>query len=90
MAVSIIAVVLAFLGILLPFWGFVMIGILIAVVRGNWQLALCLSVCADLLYGTPTGILSHTLMPFTLLSVFILSLRFVLMSQMREQETFTL
>ena len=85
MMVSLLAVGLALLGLLLPFWGFVCIALIIAVVAGNWPLALTLGVCADILYGHPVGMLHVLAIPFTLGAIVLLSTRYFFMTQMRDQ-----
>ncbi len=90
MLVSIVAIVVAIIGLLVPFWGFGCIALAIVVVQGNWPLALILGMCFDILYGTPTGSLHIVAIPFTLATLVSLSIRFFLVKHMRDQETYTL
>jgi len=83
--VSLLAVMLALLGLLLPFWGFVAIGIAVAMTRGNWGLALVLAAVADIIFGHPVGLLHFMVIPFTLVTVVALFGRHFLTKHMRDE-----
>ena len=90
MSVSVIACILVLLGVMLPFWGFVVIGIAIALVRGSAALALLFAGCADILYGPPVGILHLTIMPFVWSTLLALGIRYLVTRDMREGVPLTL
>lgn len=85
-----ITLLFVLLGLLCPFWGFVMVGVLLAVVRGNAALALALAAGMDLLYGPPIGLLHSISMPFVVGTLALLGMRYLLTRDMREDVPLTL
>jgi hypothetical protein len=71
------------LGFLISFWPFTLLGIGLAVWRGNWILALMFALAADLLYGVPVGLLHIVGFPFTVAALIGIVTRAALSSQMR-------
>ncbi len=90
MTLSVVAIVLALLGLLLPFWGFVVVGIAVAVVRGDAVLALLCAGVADLLYGVPVGMFHALVIPFTGCTLLALGIRYLVTRDMRDRMSTTL
>ena len=92
MTLTVASVLLVLLGLLLPFWGFVVIGIVVAVVFAPHaigrskaaMLAVCLAVFADLFYGPAVGMIHALMLPFTVCTGVALGIRYFVMRDMRE------
>ncbi len=65
-----IAIVLAILAVIVPYWPLALAAILLAALTGAWPLAIALGMFFDVMYGRPPGGILHTLaFPMTALAV---------------------
>lgn len=81
--VGCVAVALGIIGLLFSQWLLFFFGIVLALVMGNWIVALGMAFMADLLFGAPVGMLHRVLLPFTFFSLFFIAARVFLMRQLR-------
>ena len=71
------------LAFIISLWPLVVCGIALAAWRGNWLVALCLAILADVLYGPPMSVLHGIAVPFTLGTLTLIVLWILLQRQMR-------
>lgn len=80
---SILAVILALAGLIVPFWPLSLIGIAVICASGGVVLGLSLAILFDIVWGLPSGILEVLVLPATALALLILIGRILVLRYMR-------
>lgn len=72
-----LALMLAFAGLVVPYWPLGALSILIAASAGSWSVAISIGILCDILFSTPGGMFHWVLMPFTFGAIALLGIRWI-------------
>jgi hypothetical protein len=65
----VVALALLCAGLFVPFWPIAVVGVLLLSCTGRWIAAIGAGIVLDVLWGSPTGMLSLLHIPYTLLGL---------------------
>ena len=65
------------------FWPLALLGVVVAALFGGWALPVLLALLLDLLWGVPVGALHALYVPCTLLALFLLMCKAILLNRLR-------
>lgn len=75
--------VLFILGFFISWWPLMFFAPLVAMFYGHWLLALVLAWCADLIFGTPTGLFHSLIFPCTIAVLLCIVARSLIIRHLR-------